>query len=103
VATATSKHCLPVWAGGGRTEPNGLPVLYARGATAIGRGGHLIQKARYHWPWAVGAGVVGTVGGGMGTVNEGEGGGVFFTADLCPHLSHWRFSKVCMLLIPPVG
>ena len=55
----------------------------ARGATAIGRGGHMIQKARYHWPWAVGAGVVGTVGGGMGTGSEREGGGVFFTADLC--------------------
>ncbi len=23
----------------------------------------MIQKARYHWPWAVGAGVVGMVGG----------------------------------------
>ncbi len=30
---------------------------------AIGREGHRIQKAQYHWPWAVGAGVVGTVGG----------------------------------------
>jgi hypothetical protein len=63
----------------------------------------MIQKAGYHWPWAVGAGVVGTVGGGMGTGNEGEGGGVFFTADLCRQLSHWRFSKVCILLIVPVG
>ncbi len=33
-----------------------------QGHNAIGRGGHRIQKARYHWPWAVGAGVVGTVG-----------------------------------------
>ena len=66
---------------------------------AIGRGGHRIQKARYHWPWSVGAGVVGMVGGGMGTGSEREGGGVFFTADLCWHLSHWRFSKVCILLI----
>jgi hypothetical protein len=40
-------------------------------------------KARYHWLWAVGAGVVGAVGGGMGTGSEKEGGGVFFTADLC--------------------
>jgi hypothetical protein len=24
----------------------------------------MIQKARYHWPWAVGTGVVCTVGGG---------------------------------------
>jgi hypothetical protein len=45
------------------TEQNGLPMLCARGTTAIGRGGHMIQKARYHWPWAVGAGVVGMVGG----------------------------------------
>ncbi len=29
-------------------------------------------KAQYHWPWAVGAGVVGMVGGGMGTGNERE-------------------------------
>jgi hypothetical protein len=42
-------------------------------------------------------------GEGMGTGNEGEGGGIFFTADLCRHLSHWRFSKVCILLIVPVG
>ncbi len=48
-------------------------------------------------------GVVGTVGVGMGTGNEREGGGIFFTADLCRHLSHWRFSKVCILLIVPVG
>ena len=34
-----------------------------QGRHAIGRGGHRIQKARYHWPWSVGAGVVGTVGG----------------------------------------
>jgi hypothetical protein len=47
--------------------------------------------------------VVGTVGVGMGTGNEREGGGIFFTADLCRHLSHWRFSKVCILLIVPVG
>jgi hypothetical protein len=47
----------------GGAERNGLPMLCARGATPIGRGGHMIQKARYHWPWAVGAGVVGTVGG----------------------------------------
>jgi hypothetical protein len=37
-----------------------------QGRIAIGRGGHRIQKARYHWPWAVGAGVVGTVGGRVG-------------------------------------
>ncbi len=72
-----------------------------QGRHAIGRGGLRIQKARYHWPWAVGAGV--RWGGGMGTGNEREGGGVFFTADLCRHLSHWRFSKVCILLIVPVG
>ena len=42
-------------------------------------------------------------GGGMGTGNEGEGDGILFTADLCRHLSHWRFTKVCILLIVPVG
>jgi hypothetical protein len=48
--------------GGGRGTER---IAYAvpRGATVIGRGGHMIQKARYHWPWAVGAGVVGTVWG----------------------------------------
>ncbi len=39
----------------------------------------------------------------MGTGNEREGGGVFFTTDLCQHLSHWCISKVCILLIVPVG
>jgi hypothetical protein len=71
----------------------------------------MIRKTRHHWPWTVGARwrwgggeeVPGTGGGGMGTGNEGEGGGVFFTADLCRHLSHWRFSKVCILGIVPVG
>jgi hypothetical protein len=48
---------------GDGTEWNRLPMLCARGATAIGRGGYMIQKARYHWPWAVDAGVVGTVRG----------------------------------------
>jgi hypothetical protein len=54
-------------------------------------------------PDIIGTGVVGTVGGGMGTGNERNGGGVFFTADLCRHLSHWRVSKVCILLIVPAG
>ncbi len=74
-----------------------------QGRHAIGRGGHRIQKGRYYWPWAVGAGVVSMVVGGMETGNEREGGGIFFTADLCRHLSHWCFSKVCILLIVPVG
>ncbi len=52
------------WAGGGEA-PNGtewIAYASAMGAIAIGRGGHMIQKAQYHWPWAVGVGVVGTVG-----------------------------------------
>jgi hypothetical protein len=53
-----------------------------QGRQAIGQGAHRIQTARYHWPWSVGAGVVGTLGEGMGTGSEREGGGVFFTADL---------------------
>jgi hypothetical protein len=68
------------------TERNGLPMLCARGATAIGRGGHMIQKARNHWPWAVGAGVVGTGGEGWGLEMKGRGVAYFFTADLCRHL-----------------
>jgi hypothetical protein len=64
------------------TGLNGFLCL-RQGRHAIGRGGDRIQKARYHWPWAVGARVLGTVGGGMGTGSEREGGGVFFTADLC--------------------
>ncbi len=42
-------------------------------------------------------------GGGMGIGNERERGGVFFTGDLCRHLSHWRFLKICVLPIVPVG
>jgi hypothetical protein len=37
-------------------------------------------------------------GGRMRTGSVREGGGVFFTADLC-----WHFSKVCILLIVTVG
>jgi hypothetical protein len=58
-----------------------------KGLHAIGRGGHRIQKARYHWLWAVGAGVVGTVGGGMGTGNEREGGGVYLP-QTCADIYH---------------
>ena len=68
--------------GGGARNGTGSYAL-RQGHHAIGRGGHRIQKARYHWPWAGGAGVVGTVGEGMETGSEREGDGVFFTADLC--------------------
>ncbi len=76
------------WAGGGEgygSERNGTEWILSlrQGRHAIGGGGHRIQKARYHWPGSVGARVVGAVGGGMGTGSEREGGGVFFTADLC--------------------
>jgi hypothetical protein len=48
---------------GRRGEGHGTDSYAVRqGRHAIGRG-HRIQKARYHWPWAVGPGVVGTVGG----------------------------------------
>ena len=70
--------------GGGGHGMERIAYAVQKGHHAIGRGGHRIQKARYHWPWAVGAGVVDTVGGGMGTGTEREGGGgIFFTADLC--------------------
>ena len=68
---------------GGRARNGTYSYALRQERHAIGRGGHRIQKARYHWPWAVGARVLGTVGGGMGTGSEREGGGVFFTADLC--------------------
>jgi hypothetical protein len=68
--------------GGGARNGTDSYALH-QGRHAIGRGGHRIQKARYHWPWAVGVGVVGTVGGRDGTGSEREGGGIFFTADLC--------------------
>jgi hypothetical protein len=50
---------------------------------AIGRGGHRIQS-----PDIIGSGQLALGwrvrwGGGMGTGSEREGGGVFFTADLC--------------------
>jgi hypothetical protein len=58
-----------------------------------------ISLALGSWRW--GGGYGGGEGWGLG--GEREGGGVFFTTDLCRHLSHWRFSKVCVLLIVPVG
>jgi hypothetical protein len=64
--------------GGGDAERNGLPMLCARGATAIGRGGHMIQKGQYHWSWAVGAGVVGTRGEGWGLGMKGRGVAYFY-------------------------
>ena len=75
--------CLALGRRGGGARNGTDSYALRQGCHAIGRGGHRIQKAQYHWPWAVGAGVVGTVGGGMGTGSEREGGGVFFTADLC--------------------
>ncbi len=55
---------LALGGGGGGGAPNGTDSYAVRqGYQAIGRGGHRIQKALYHWPWVVGAGVVGTVGG----------------------------------------
>jgi hypothetical protein len=63
--------------GGGRgMERNGLPMLCAREPCHWPRRSQ-DSKARYHWPWAVGAGAVGTVGERDGTGNEREGGGVF--------------------------
>ncbi len=45
-------------------EQNGTDsYAFRQGRHAIGRGGHRIRKARYHWPWSVDAGVMGTVGG----------------------------------------
>ncbi len=63
--------------GGARNGTDSYAVRLGR--HAIGRGGHRIQKARYHWPWAVGAGVVGTVGGeGWGLGMKGRGVAYFY-------------------------
>jgi len=43
----------------------------------------LISLALGSWRWGGGEEVPGRVGGGMGTGNERERGGIFFTADLC--------------------
>ncbi len=48
---------------GGGTRNGTDSYALRQGHNAIDHGGHRILKARYHWPWAVGAGVVGTVGG----------------------------------------
>ncbi len=93
------------WAGGGEgrgTERNGF-LCFAPGTPRHWPRRSQDPKACYHWFWAVGAGVVGTVEGRDGDWEWKGGGGVFFIADLCWHLSHWRFSKVCVLLIVPVG
>jgi hypothetical protein len=71
-----------------------LPMLWARGATAIGQGSHMIQKARYHWPWAVGAGVVGRkplVGWGEGRGLGMKGRGVaYFLPQTCADIYHTK-------------
>jgi hypothetical protein len=78
--------------GGARngTDSNAL----RQGRHAIGLGGHRIQKARYHWPWAVGAGVVGTVGGGEGWGRGMKGRGVaYFLPQTCADIYTGVFQK----------
>jgi hypothetical protein len=49
--------------GGARNGTERIPMLCARDARPLAEEVTGSKKARYHWPWAVGAGVVGTVGG----------------------------------------
>jgi hypothetical protein len=73
------------WAGGGRgAERNGMvPMLCARDATPLAeevtgsKRPDIIGPGQLALEWWV------RWGGGMGTGSEREGGGVFFTADLC--------------------
>ena len=105
-ASPKSRFCRH-WAGGGGDARNGTERI----AYAVRQGHHSHWPRRSHDPkgpislalgsWRWGGGYGG--GGGMGTGNEREGGGVFFTTDLCRHLSHKCFSEVCILLIVPVG
>jgi hypothetical protein len=104
-ASPESRFCRHWAGGGGDAERNGLPIGYT-----VRQGRHNHWPRRSHDPKGPISLVLGSwcwdggyKGEGMGTGNEGEGGGIFFTADLCRHLSHWRFSKVCILLIVPVG
>jgi hypothetical protein len=75
-------------------ERNGLPMLCVRDATPLAeevtgsKRLDIIGTGQLALGWWV------QWGGGMGTRND---------ADLCRHLSDWRFSKVCILLIVPVG
>ncbi len=50
------------------------------------------------WRW--GGGYGGGEGWGLGMKGRGV---AFFFLGMCRHLSHWRFSKVCILLIDPKG
>ncbi len=68
--------------GGAGAEWKGLPMP-APESHAIGRGGHRIQRSDIIGPGQLALGWWVRWGGGMGTGNEREGGGVFFTADLC--------------------
>ena len=70
------------WAGGGGGARNGterIPTLCARNATPLAE-----EVTGSKRPDIIGPGQLALGwGGGMGTGSEREGGGVFFTADLC--------------------
>ena len=69
------------------TGLNGFLCL-RQGRPAIGREGDRIQKARYHWLWAVGAGVAGMVGGeGWGLGVKGRGV-AYFLPQTCADIYH---------------
>jgi hypothetical protein len=74
-----------------------------QGRHAIGRGGHRIQKADISGPGQLALGWWVRWGGGMGTGNEREGV-AYFLPQTCADIYHTGvFSKVCILLIVPVG
>jgi hypothetical protein len=68
--------------GGG---PGTKRIAYAvrQGGHAIGQGGHRMQRPDIIGPGQLAPGWWVRWGEGMGTGNEREGGGKFFTTDLC--------------------
>ncbi len=88
------------WAGGGEGRGTDSHALH-QGRHAIGRGGHRIQKARYHWPWSVGAGVVGTVGGRDGDWEwKGRGWLIFYHRPVLTSITLAIFKSMCFAHSP---
>jgi hypothetical protein len=69
--------------GGARNGTETDSYALRQGIHAIGRGGHRIQRPDITGSGQLALGWRVRWGGGMGTESEREGGGIFFTADLC--------------------
>jgi hypothetical protein len=63
--------------------PERIAYAVRQGGHAIGQGGHRMQRPDIIGPGELAQGWLVRWGEGMGTGNEREGGGIFFTTDLC--------------------